>query len=624
MDQVTITVNESTDDVLVTVVNELGGANLSATYGASTVTVNSDTGVPVVLAAATDTLAGVFTAADKVKLGGIATAATANSPDATLLARANHTGTQSADTLTDGTTNKAFLATERTKLAAISGTNTGDQTISISGDVTASGSTGVLTSTVTKINGTALSGLSTGILKNTTSTGVPSIAVAADFPTLNQDTTGTAVNFSGSLLGDVTGTQSATVVGSLNGTSLASLSTGILKNTTLTGVPSIAVAGDFPTLNQNTTGTAANVTGIVLGANGGTGVANTSKTITLGGNLTTSGAFATTLTSTATTNITLPSTGVLATVDQIVGMKNRLINGYPIVDQRNSGASQTITAAAALAYTVDRWYAYCTGANITGQQVQVSGLYRYKFTGAASNTAVGFGQRIEARNCADLAGTTATLQVKLSSSSLTSITWTAYYANTTDTFGTLASPTRTSIGTGTFTINSTEATYSAQIAVSASATTGIEIVFTGGALLAAQTLTIGDVQLEAGSVATPFERRDYESEFARCQRYFCKSYDDGINPGAISTNGEVRYVAPGTGGESAPTVYYKVSMRSSPAVTWFSAATGTSGKRRNYTSSADETVTGANVAGSNSFSGSSGAHTASSIYGFQYTAVTEL
>lgn len=33
--------------------------------------------------------------------------------------RANHTGTQSADTLTDGTTNKAFLATEQTKLAGI-------------------------------------------------------------------------------------------------------------------------------------------------------------------------------------------------------------------------------------------------------------------------------------------------------------------------------------------------------------------------------------------------------------------------------------------------------------------------------------------------------------------------
>lgn len=60
-----------------------------------------------------------FLATERTKLTGIATGATANSTDATLLARANHTGTQSADTLTDGTTNKAFLATERTKLTGI-------------------------------------------------------------------------------------------------------------------------------------------------------------------------------------------------------------------------------------------------------------------------------------------------------------------------------------------------------------------------------------------------------------------------------------------------------------------------------------------------------------------------
>ena len=59
-----------------------------------------------------------------------------------------------------------------------SGTNTGNQTISIGGDVTAAGSTGVLTATVTKVNGVALSGLSTGLLKNTTTTGAPSIAIA--------------------------------------------------------------------------------------------------------------------------------------------------------------------------------------------------------------------------------------------------------------------------------------------------------------------------------------------------------------------------------------------------------------------------------------------------------------
>lgn len=50
----------------------------------------------------------------------------------------------------------------------------------------------------------------------------------------------------------------------------------------------------------------------ISGAQGGTGVANTGKTITLGGNLITSGAFATTLTVTGATNITLPTTGTLA------------------------------------------------------------------------------------------------------------------------------------------------------------------------------------------------------------------------------------------------------------------------------------------------------------------------
>lgn len=60
----------------------------------------------------------------------------------------------------------------------LSGTNTGDQTISITGDGTASGGTGALTLAVTKINGTSLAGLATGLLKNTATTGVPSIAAA--------------------------------------------------------------------------------------------------------------------------------------------------------------------------------------------------------------------------------------------------------------------------------------------------------------------------------------------------------------------------------------------------------------------------------------------------------------
>lgn len=60
-----------------------------------------------------------FLGTERTKLTGVATGATANSSDAALLGRANHTGTQSADSLTDGSTNKAFSAAEKTKLTGI-------------------------------------------------------------------------------------------------------------------------------------------------------------------------------------------------------------------------------------------------------------------------------------------------------------------------------------------------------------------------------------------------------------------------------------------------------------------------------------------------------------------------
>jgi hypothetical protein len=206
------------------------------------------------------------------------------------------------------------------------------------------------------------------------------------------------------------------------------------------------------------------------------------------------------------------------------GFKNRLINGGMAIDQRNAGSSQTITAAAALAYTVDRWYAYCTGANVTGQQIAgayTSSQYRYQFTGASSVTAIGFGQRIEAKNSFDLANTTATLSCYISNSLLTTVTWTAYYANTTDTFGSLASPTVTSIATGTFTVTSTRTQYTANISIPSAATTGIQIVFTVGAQTSG-TWIIDSIQLEKGATATGFDYRPYGTELTLCQRYYLR------------------------------------------------------------------------------------------------------
>ncbi len=205
----------------------------------------------------------------------------------------------------------------------------------------------------------------------------------------------------------------------------------------------------------------------------------------------------------------------------LAGLRNRVTNGNFYVDQRNAGASQTITAAAALAYTVDRFYAYCTGANVTGQRVAgtAPNAFLYRFTGAASVTKIGFAQRIENVNCQDLAGSTATLSVDLSNSLLNTVTWTASYASTANTFGTLASPTVTSIATGTFTVNSTLTRYSVNISIPSAATTGIQVELSVGAQTSG-TWNIGNVQLEFGTTATPFEQRPIGVELALCQRYF--------------------------------------------------------------------------------------------------------
>ena len=151
---------------------------------------------------------------------------------------------------------------------------------------------GTLSGTTLKSTITGSSLTSVGTLTNLTVTNPITGSITG-----NAATATSATSFSGNLTGDVTGIQSATVVGKLNGTSLAGLSTGLLKNTTSTGIPSIAISGtdfapgtstlttgilksttttgtlsiasasDFPTLNQNTTGNALTATSATSSAN---------------------------------------------------------------------------------------------------------------------------------------------------------------------------------------------------------------------------------------------------------------------------------------------------------------------------------------------------------------------
>jgi len=106
-------------------------------------------------------------------------------------------------------------------------------------------------------------------------------------------------------------------------------------------------SGTLTWATPSTTATA--YSGTLPGANGGTGVANTDKTITLGGNLTTSGAFATTLTTTAATSITLPTSGTIATIAANVNVQTGTT--YTLLDSDN-GKVITLNNGSAITLTV--------------------------------------------------------------------------------------------------------------------------------------------------------------------------------------------------------------------------------------------------------------------------------
>lgn len=123
---------------------------------------------------------------------------------------------------------------------------------------------------------------------------------------LTADVTGTLPVGNGGT-GVATITTNGVVVGA--GTSPVTTVTGSQYNVLVAGALGVPGFGSID-LSQS----AAVGSSILAGANGGTGVANTGKTITLGGSLTTSGGFDTTFTMTAATAVTFPTSGTLATV----------------------------------------------------------------------------------------------------------------------------------------------------------------------------------------------------------------------------------------------------------------------------------------------------------------------
>jgi hypothetical protein len=237
-------------------------------------------------------------------------------------------------------------------------------------------------------------------------------------------------------------------------------------------------------------------------------------------------------------------------------MKNRIINGAMVIDQRNNGASVTPADGA---YTLDRWqYSGSQASKFTVQQNAGSVQYpvgypNYLGATVASAVTIGSGdyfsliQIIEGNNIADLAwGSGSAKTVTLSFQVYSSLTGTfggalrnsasnrsypfSYSVPVANTWTpisiTIAGDTGgtwvTNNGKGISVIWSlgTGATYSGTAGSWAgsnllSATGAVSVVGTAGA-----TFYITGVQLEVGSSSTGFEYRVYSTELANCQRYY--------------------------------------------------------------------------------------------------------
>lgn len=131
------------------------------------------------------------------------------------------------------------------------------------------------------------------------------VAMSGDVTISNTGVT-TVSSYSGTVPINRGGTGQTTQQLAINALAGAVTSGQYLRGNGTNVLMSAIQAADVPTLNQNTTGTAAGLSVTLVPASGGTGVANNNaSTITISGN------FATTLTVTNTTSVTLPTSGTV-------------------------------------------------------------------------------------------------------------------------------------------------------------------------------------------------------------------------------------------------------------------------------------------------------------------------
>lgn len=303
------------------------------------------------------------------------------------------------------------------------------------------------------------------------------------------------------------------------------------------------------------------------------------------------------------------------------GMRNRLINGDMRLDQRNEGASFPVIGSGS--YCLDRWAVsgLTSGGTATGQRLTLNAPIDYSnslqitaVTGhAVASTDLGqLVQIIEGRLISDLrwgasnakpvtvgfwvkSTRTGTFCVTVLNNAGTLSYVTTYTINVASTweFKVVSIPGPTS---GTWATDNTGG-----IIISFDLGSGSNFTTTANTWAAGNyrnvagavsllsttsaTLQITGVQLERGTYPTEFERIAFDELLRRCQRYFWKTFAQGVAP-AVSAGqlGALTWVAI-TG---APEYFgrYPVIMRGTPFATFYNPVSANS-LVRDYSNSTD-------------------------------------